>query len=544
MSNVNIFLLPQVIDQTAVRLPDRPAFRFEQQTITYAEIAGRSNSLAHLLVDQGVQRGDRVGIYLHKRMESAVALYGIMKAGAAYVPLDPAMPLSRLEFVLRDCGIRHVISQQAKLTSLQQVAASVPDLQCVIGPAAVTQSSVRLIPWAEVYQFPGHHAPHIPGLMEQDLAYIMYTSGSTGTPKGIMHTHYSGLSYARAAAYQYDVRPHDILSNHSPLHFDMSTFDFFSGPLAGATTIIIPEEYKMLPASLSELIQDERMTIWYSVTTALVELLLRGNLAERDLSSLRWVLFGGEPFPPGHLTALMELLPQARFGNVYGPAEVNQCTYFTVPPLPNQYQTDYVSIGQVWEIADWLIVDEQDNEVAPGEVGTLLICAPTRMQGYWNRPDLTEKGFYRQRPFPNAPFEKIFYRTGDLVQLGEDGELKFLGRRDRQVKIRGYRVELDEIEAAISTHEAVAETAVYPLSDSHGGLKLEAAVVVRQGMEILAEELKRHVTALLPAYAVPDTFAIHDRFPRTGSGKIDRRALQAVAQSNGDQPGEQDEYTK
>jgi amino acid adenylation domain-containing protein len=538
MSSANTFLLPHVIDQTAVRLPDKPAFRFDEQTVTYAEMVSRSNSLAHLLLDQGVQRGDRVGIYLHKSMESAVALYGIMKAGAAYVPLDPAMPLSRLEFVLRDCGIRHLISQQAKLTNLQQVATAVPDLQCVIGPAAATQLPFRLIPWAEVYQFPGQSTPHIPGLMEQDLAYIMYTSGSTGTPKGLMHTHYSGLSYARASVHLYDVGPDDILSNHSPLHFDMSTFDFFSGPLAGATTIIIPEEYKMLPASLSELIQDERMTIWYSVTTALVELLLRGDLAERDLSWLRWVLFGGEPFPPGHLTALMALLPQARFGNVYGPAEVNQCTYFTVPPLPNNYQTDYVPIGRVWDIADWLIVDEQDNEVAPGEVGTLLICAPTRMQGYWNQPDLTEKGFYRQRPFPGSPFEKIFYRTGDLVQLGQAGELKFLGRRDRQIKIRGYRVELDEIEAAISAHKGVAETAVYTVNDSKGGLQLEAAVVPRQGMAVSPEDLKRHVTALLPYYAIPDTVVIHERFPRTGSGKIDRGALQAMAKVNEEQLGE------
>ncbi|MEM7798681.1 MAG: AMP-binding protein, partial [Chloroflexota bacterium] len=379
--------------------------------------------------------------------------------------------------------------------------------------------------------------PSIPGLMEQDLAYIMYTSGSTGNPKGLMHTHASGLSYAKRAAELYGLHHGDILSNHSPLHFDMSTFDIYSGPLAGATTVIIPEEYKMLPASLSELIQDERISVWYSVTTALVELLLRGDLDNRNLEALRWVNFGGEPFPPTHLTALMAKLPQARFSNVYGPAEVNQCTYFHVPPLPNKYEERYVPIGHVWDIADWLVLDEAEREVEPGETGELLIAAPTRMAGYWNQPELTDRGFYRQKPYPGSPFEKIFYRTGDLVQLDEDNLLKFLGRKDRQIKVRGYRVELDEIEATLTAHPAVAEVAAYALKrpDLTDGLVIGAAVLPKRGMtatrEELMEELMGHVAQKLPAYACPRELVIREYFPRTGSGKINRRALMEMAEA-------------
>lgn len=523
------FLLHHIVHHAAGQWPDKIAFRFDEQTITYAELFTRTNQLARMLIDQGVRRGDRVGIFLHKSMESAIAIYGIMQAGAAYVPLNPAMPPARLKFVIENCGIRHLISEPRKRPVLSAVAMEC-NLRSITGmDGSADVAPARAIPWSEVDAMPGATPPAVPGLTEHDLAYIMYTSGSTGTPKGLMHTHHSGLSYARASAELYDVRPDDILSNHSPLHFDMSTFDYFSGPLHGATTIIIPEEYKMLPASMSALIEEERMTIWYSVTTALVELLLRGALDQRDLSALRWVLFGGEPFPPKHLKALMEKLPHARFGNVYGPAEVNQCTYFHVPPLPNQYDERYVPIGKVWDIADWLIVDDNDNPVAPGTVGELLICAPTRMQGYWKQPDLTEKGFLRQRPYPGSPYERIFYRTGDLVRLDDDDQLEFHGRKDRQTKIRGHRVELDEIEAAISLHAAVAEVAVFALPDETGSRRLEAAVVLSDGIPATTGDLRQHTAARLPGYAVPSRFIIYDHFPRTGSGKIDRQTLQAKA---------------
>ncbi|MCA9989285.1 MAG: amino acid adenylation domain-containing protein, partial [Anaerolineales bacterium] len=458
------FLLTHTIEQSAERLPDQMAFRTDEPGLSYAEFVRRTSQLANLLIELGVRKGDRVGIYLHKSLESALAIYGIMKAGAAYVPIDPSSPPARVELLVRDCGIQHLITQNSKLPLLAELLAGGLPLLSLIGPdRPVELANCRLIAWTELFASAKESTPHIPGLMEDDLAYIMYTSGSTGKPKGIMHTHRSGLSYAKASAHVYGVGPGDILGNHAPTHFDVSTFDYFAGPLAGATTLIIPEEYMKLPASLSELIQDEGITIWYSVVTALTELLFRGDLENRDLSALRWVKFCGEPFSPRHLRELMALLPNARFSNVYGPAEVNQCSYFHVPPLPNAYEERHVPIGKAWAIADSLVVDMEDNEVAPGESGELLIAAPTRMQGYWQQPALTEAGYFRQRPFPGSPFEKIFYRTGDIVRLDEQGELDFLGRKDRQIKIRGFRVELDEIEAALTELAGVAEAAVYLL---------------------------------------------------------------------------------
>jgi amino acid adenylation domain-containing protein len=363
--------------------------------------------------------------------------------------------------------------------------------------------------------------------MEHDLAYIMYTSGSTGTPKGLMHTHYSGLSYARMSMSTYDLQHQDRLSNHSPLHFDMSTFDYFSGPMAGATTVIIPEEYTKLPASLSKLMESERLTIWYSVPFALIQLLLRGVLDARDLSSLRWVLFGGEPFPPKHLRALMAQWPHASFSNVYGPAEVNQCTFYLVPPIPED-SDEPIPIGEMCANAEGLVVDGDDQAVSPGQVGELLVRAPTMMRGYWSRPELNRKVFYRRLAFPD--YEEVFLRTGDLVRLRQDGtNYDFLGRKDRQIKTRGYRVELDEVEAALLAHSGVEEAAVFAVPDSEGSQQVQAAVIPRRTAEHTLADLKKHVSGLVPWYAVPTKIDVMPSFPRTSSGKIDRRRLREQA---------------
>ena len=181
---------------------------------------------------------------------------------------------------------------------------------------------------------------------ETDLAYIIFTSGSTGRPKGIMHSHFSALNYARLSANTYELEESDVLSNFSSLHFDMSTMDYLTVTYAGASAVIISEAYTKIPASLSRLMQDEAISIWYSVPFALIQLLQHGLLEQRDLSSLRWVLYGGEPFAPKHLKKLMDLWPHARFSNVYGPAEVNQCTYYH---LPNSFS------GNARFRADWPI---------------------------------------------------------------------------------------------------------------------------------------------------------------------------------------------
>ena len=524
-----VYLLSQILDRSAQRYPDHEAFRCEGVGLTYAELLQRANGLAQWLVAAGVERGDRVGIYLNKCLESAIAVYGIWKAGAAYVPLDPNAPSERTAYTMNHCGIRCLITQKGRRLRIPDLLAATPNLSCIVGLPDSFELAKPLIrcDWANLPVV--DDAPTV-RTIEQDLAYMMYTSGSTGTPKGIMHTHRSGLNYARMAADTYGLTHEDRLGNHSPLHFDMSTFDYFSGPLVGATTVIIPAAYTKLPASLSQLVQDERMTIWYSVPFALIQLLLRGVLEARDLNALRWVLFGGEPYPAKYMYGLMEKLPQARFSNVYGPAEINQCSYYHVPPLAKgECIPDAVApIGKIWPNAEERVVDDDDQLVVAGEVGELLVRTPTMMQGYWQRPDLNEKAFYRTEV---ANQVAVFYRTGDLVQE-IDGNYQFVGRKDRQVKTRGYRVELDEVEAALVAHSLVEEAAVYMVPAEAGSHQVAAAVIVKEGTPPGEADLLRFVAGKLPAYAVPQRLEVVDAFPRTGTGKIDRRALQSAVSAS------------
>ena len=295
---------------------------------------------------------------------------------------------------------------------------------------------------------------------------------------------------------------------------------YFTMPLAGGTTVLIPESHKLFPASLSQLLEKERITIWYSVPLALVQLLQKGVLEERKMDSLRWVLFGGEPFPAKHLRSLMKLWDKAVFSNVYGPAEVNQCTYFHLSEFPENDAA--IPLGLVWNNTEVLIVDNNDLEVRDGDIGQLMVRTATMMKGYWGKPELTQKAFYRREKFLNA--EEIFYRTGDLVWRNSDGQLMFAGRKDRQIKTRGYRVELDEIESLLISHPYIIETAVYSIKNEEDQ-SVEAIVVLRDSGIETEENIKKFLAGKLPAYAVPRRISFSDKIPRTSAGKIDYKEL-------------------
>lgn len=519
-----LYLLTHAVDRAAERAPWHPAIRFNQKALSYGELEKRSNQLAHVLIEHGVRRGDRVGIFMRKRLESAIAIHGSMKAGAAYVPLDPAAPAARIAFMLRDCGIRHVLTEAGQLPVLREAIADGEPLDLLVGVGSPDGCAHDAISWEDIDSAPTTFPET--GTIEQDLAYILYTSGSTGVPKGVMHTHRSALSFAEIAARAYHLHAGDRLSNHAPLHFDLSTLDYFAGAVAGATTVVIPESHTKLPAGLSKLIEDERLTVLYSVPFALIQLLLHGALDKRDLPELRWVLFGGEPLPPKHLRALMAALPRAKFVNVYGPTEVNGVTHYPVPAPPDADDTP-VPIGKPYGNVEIVVVDDDDRPVPPGEPGLLLIRSPTMMRGYWGRPDLNAKAFYRRTAF--ELYEDVFHRTGDLVREGPDGNLEFIGRKDRQIKIKGYRVELDEIEAALLRHASVEAAAAFLVSDGDGGQRIEAAVTLHRGAGIDAGELLRHAASHLPPYSVPDRVAVLSALPRTSTDKIDRIRLQAMA---------------
>ncbi|MGI9286609.1 MAG: long-chain fatty acid--CoA ligase, partial [Pseudomonadales bacterium] len=376
------FLLFQAPDHFAKTTPQQSAFCCRDERISYAKLASRSNKLAHALISLGVKQGDRVGIFSQQSLHLPVAVFGIQKAGAAYVPIDPLTPAARLRQIIVDTGIEVLITQHERLGELKKVLAEELPLTALIGIKEHSACALKNLTWSEVEKF-DDSLPAVT-ITEHDLAYIMMTSGSTGTPKGIMHTHFSGLSYAKLSTSTYAVTANDKIGSFAPLHFDISTFAYFAGPLAGATTVLIPEEQLLFPANVLDLAQKEAMTIWYSAPYILVQIARRDLLAKLDLSHLRWVKFGGEVLHPKYLRQLIAQLPGTQFSNVYGPAEVNQCTYQHFSSAPES--DGPLPIGQVWNDTHALVLDENDQTVGPGEEGELLISSPTRMCGYWNKP--------------------------------------------------------------------------------------------------------------------------------------------------------------
>lgn len=514
-----VYTLPQIIKKSSNLFPQHDAFRFGNKSLSYTELSDKMNQLANVLIDHEVQRGDRIGVFLNRSLETAIAIYGILNAGAVFVPMDPQAPLARNRFLLADCNIQYLITNPAQKRSLKALLTEKTPLKALIG--IDVDWPVTSVSWAEVFK-QDKQDPAV-NILESDLAYIMYTSGTTGQPKGIMHTHYSGLSYAKLSKALYDVKENDRVGNHSPLHFDISTFGYFSSPLAGATTVIISDAHTKMPASLSQLIEKEALTIWYSVPLALTQILHKGILEERDFSALRWVLFGGEPFPTKHLLSLMKRLPQAQFSNVYGPAEVNQCTYYTIPE--DLEEDKPIPLGEIWDNTEMLIVNQEDQLVASGEQGELLIRSATMMSGYWKQPALTEKGFYKQKQ-PNSSFEHTFYRTGDLVKVDARGLLLFLGRKDRQIKTRGFRVELDEVEAAVLNLQMIQACAVFPVKNQDEGFLIEALIVLKDKLASDEKAIKDELAKVLPTYAIPHRIRFSTKIPRTAAGKVNHKLLQ------------------
>lgn len=511
------YLLPHLIDVAAERDPEHVAMRCRQDSLTYGSLYERSVSLAATLSGLGVQKGDRVGILMNKSVEIAVSIYGVMAAGAVYVPLDPTAPTSRIAYMIKDCGIRVLISEPRKAKTLEALANEEVDLRAVIGVGE--DGPFPTLDWMDLE---GSVSSPATGVTELDLSYILYTSGSTGVPKGIMHTHRSALSWANVTADTYGIDSSDVISNYAPLHFDLSTLDFFGGARGQATTVMIPEEHMKLSASLAGVIESARLTLLYTVPMALVQLATPGVIEGRDFSSLRRILFGGEPMPLKHLRNLMQALPRTRFYNVYGPTEVNGCTHHEVTTLPD-VEGDPLPIGKPYANVEALVIDEDEQPVGDGEIGELAIRAPTMMRGYWGRPDLNEGAFHYRQRFAGRP--EVFHKTGDLVHRDAGGAFHFHGRKDRQVKARGYRVELDEIEAVLVTHALVNEAAVFAFTAEDNATTIGASVIPFEGDGITAEELRAFLTTSLPAYAVPQRISIRDDFPRTTSGKIDRREL-------------------
>ena len=517
------YLLHHLLQRAAEAEPERIALIDGARALSYAELHARSNQLAQLLVERGVSRGDRVGLYLDKSAESIISVYGVLKAGAVYVPFDPQAPVARLSYIARNCEIRCLLTgrekagtwtelaERAQVSTFVVLNAGREDLRA-LPPGATSLDSAALE--AQPTEQPQT------ATISQDLAYILYTSGSTGEPKGVMLTHRNALAFVHWAVDEFGVRADDRLSNHAPLHFDLSVFDIFAAAAATATLDLVPPKIALFPIEVARFIDAHEITVWYSVPSVLTRLTEQANLPCGAFPRLRTILFAGEVFPTKFLRRLMALLPLVRFCNLYGPTETNVCTWYDVPPLP-EAQTEPIPIGKAIADVEVFAVTEEGKRAQRGEVGELYVRGPTVMQGYWGDRERTNRSLF-PHPFGGELHDPV-YKTGDLVREDDEGNYRFLGRRDAQIKSRGYRIELGEIEAALYANPALVECAVVAIPDEVITNRLVACVVVRGHVEESA--LIRSCAERIPRYMIPETFEFWDTLPKTSTGKVDRQTL-------------------
>ena len=497
------YCLHEIVEQQVNRTPSRVAVQYGEQRLTYWELNQRANRLSHYLTQMGVEAEVRVGVCLNRSLDMIVALLGVLKAGGVYVPLDPAHPQERINYVLKDAHVAVLISSGQTRGAL---------------PAPLSVCVVELDGEWEQIAAQNEANPRVK-LDKGNLAYVIYTSGSTGRPKGVAIQHSNAVAFSQWAQ---QVFSEDELSGvlaSTSICFDLSVFEIFVPLSVGGRVIIVDNAL-----DVADLSQNEHVTLINTVPSAMTELVRAKALP----ATLRTVNLAGEAlhnalvqqiYQPGHVQRVL---------NLYGPSE--DTTYSTYAGLAMGDEAGNAPIGRPITNSQAFVLDEHEGHqpVPVGAVGELYLGGEGLARGYLDRPDLTAERFVPNH-FSSSPGGRL-YRTGDRVRWLSNGTLEFLGRSDHQVKIRGYRIEFGEVEAALLTHPAVGNAVVTVQSDSAGAKQL-VAYLERQP-DVDAPEwnsLREHLRKSIPEYMVPAFFAVLDRLPLTPNGKVDRQALSAAA---------------
>jgi amino acid adenylation domain-containing protein len=495
-------LLQNYVDRTAEQRPDSTAVVSGSERWSYRDVAAFSNRLARTLQAAGCSRGDRVALVLPKCPRTIAAIIGILKAGSAYVPIDPTSPPTRASAILQSAEPKVILTDTS-------------GSHCLTGDAPAAVLDISNIP-----SFCGApvHTSHGP----EDMAYIMYTSGSTGIPKGVVITHANVTAFVEWAVRYFDLSAADRMSGHPPLYFDLSVFDIFGAFAAGAELHLPPGEINVSARSAASFIRSSRLSQWFSVPSLMTYLAKFDTIAFGDFPDLRRVLWCGEALPAPVLRHWMERLPHVRFTNLYGPTEATiASSYFTVEKIPSP--TDEIPIGTACPGETLLVLDEELRPVRAGEIGDLFIAGSGLSSGYWRDVSKTEAAFL-QYTDQSGSTQRI-YKTGDLAKLDTSGFAYFVGRKDSQIKSRGYRIELGEIESALNTISELKESAVVAVCSEGFENTLICCAYSLGATGLTPVEIRSHLRSRLPAYMVPSRWMQLETLPRNANGKIDRALL-------------------
>jgi amino acid adenylation domain-containing protein len=504
----------------AVR-PESRAVVMGSEHISYGYLDEASSKLANALRRSGCRPGDRVALLLQKSPEAIVAMVGALKAGCAYVPLDPQSPAPRLSAVLDSSRPAALLGHSPTADTISQMAPV-----CMVGMMDDSEGSAPGLGFEDWQSAP---ATPLDVVEASALAYIMYTSGSTGQPKGVPITHANATHFVDWAVAHYGLAAGDRNSSHPPLHFDLSVLDVFGTLGTGGTLHLVPPEANLLPASIGGLIAEQELTQWFSVPSILTYIAKHDAIPPDGYPALHRVLACGEVLPTATLIYWMERVPHARFSNLYGPTETTVASSFhDVVDAPAD-AASAVPIGVPLPGEELLVLNGDMKQAAIGELGDLYIAGAGVSPGYWEDPARTEAAFVAD---PRRP-GRIIYRTGDLASVDELGVHHFHGRSDTQIKSRGYRIELGEIEAALSSLDYLIGAVAVPVrDDTFGSVSVSCAYVPHPGAEVTPLRIRRDLSPLLPAYMIPTGWREFDSFPANRNGKIDRPAIQRVIEES------------
>lgn len=484
----------QLFELQVQRTPEATALVCEEQRLSYAELNARANRVAHFLSSQGAGPEVLVGICCQRSPNMLVGVLGILKAGAAYVPLDPAYPQERLAVILEDAKAPLVLTESSLLKTL---------------PRSAGQTICLDTDWPRIALEPTENL--ISGVKPENLSYVLFTSGSTGRPKGVAIEHRNAAGFIQWAQTVFTPSEgHGMLFSTS-LCFDLSIFEIFL-PLSVGGKIILVQNALFLSRSRVA----NEVTLINTVPSAIAEL-VRTNSVPR---SVQVVNLAGEALLTSLAQSVYDHTKIQKLYNLYGPTEYT--TYATYSLVPRGGQ---VTIGRPLANTRAYILDEKQRPTQVGVPGELHLAGDGLARGYFGRPDLTAERFLHN-PFSSEPTARM-YRTGDLACFLPDGTIQYLGRIDSQVKIRGFRIELGEIESALTQHPSVRSCAVVAREDRPGEKRLVAYVVAGAGKQISELALDSFLRRTLPEYMIPSTFVSMETLPLTPNGKIDRRALPA-----------------